>query len=300
MKKKIVAMIVAGAIIASMIPALSAYADETETSVPEAPDYSREECWYQIPEITKDVDTFYIYATEYINSSYDEGAPDYASLDNPEMLEKVPGEYMGHASTFADSTNVFVPYYRQAGLRYAEEVWKETGSVDEAFSGMPYEDITAAIDYYFENYNNGRPFIIASHSQGSCIAQYVLANYFKEHPELMERMVDNVVVLPNSISINPLNWKLDDTYAPASENLGSLVVNEETGEPEIRDIGADAQLVLDRGVVLSNAEFDFDAVPEFLKKIFGPESFHGNDYTFFYNNIKENVAKRVAAYLANQ
>ena len=235
----------------------------------------------------------------------------------------------------------------QAGLRLAEEVWRETGSVDDAFSGMPCDDITAAIDYYFENYNEGRPFIIASHSQGSCIAQYVLANYFKEHPELMERMVaayiigygvtpeyleanphlkfatgeedtgvliswntegkksieenaDNVVVLPNSISINPLNWKLDDTYAPASENLGSLVVNEETGEPEIRDIGADAQLVLDRGVVLSNAEFDFDAVPEFLKKIFGPESFHGNDYTFFYNNIKENVAKRVAAYLANQ
>ena len=108
------------------------------------------------------------------------------------------------------------------------------------------------------------------------------------------------MVLPNSISINPLNWKLDDTYAPASENLGSLVANEKTGEPEIRDIGADAQLVLDRGVVLSNGEFDFDAVPEFLKKIFGPESFHGNDYTFFYNNIKENVAKRVAAYLANQ
>ena len=344
MKKRIIALIAAGAMIASMAPAMSVFADE---SVGEAPDYSKAECWYQIPEITKDVDTFYIYATEYINSSYDEGAPDYAALDNPEMLEKVPGEYLGHATTFEDSTNVFVPYYRQAGLRLAEEVWRETGSVDDAFSGMPCDDITAAIDYYFENYNEGRPFIIASHSQGSCIAQYVLANYFKEHPELMERMVaayiigygvtpeyleanphlkfatgeedtgvliswntegkksieenaDNVVVLPNSISINPLNWKLDDTYAPASENLGSLVVNEETGEPEIRDIGADAQLVLDRGVVLSNAEFDFDAVPEFLKKIFGPESFHGNDYTFFYNNIKENVAKRVAAYLANQ
>ena len=77
-------------------------------------------------------------------------------------------------------------------------------------------------------------------------------------------------------------------------------MNEKTGEPEIRDIGADAQLVLDRGVVLSNAEFDFDAVPEFLKKIFGPESFHGNDYTFYYNNIKDNVAKRIAAYEANR
>ena len=60
MKKKIVAMIIAGAMIASMASALSVYADETEASVPEAPDYSREECWYQIPEITKDVDTFYI------------------------------------------------------------------------------------------------------------------------------------------------------------------------------------------------------------------------------------------------
>ena len=33
-------------------------------------------------------------------------------------------------------------------------------------------------------------------------------------------------------------------------------------------------------------------MPEF----FGPASFHENDYSFFYNNLKENVAKRVAAY----
>ena len=38
-------------------------------------DYSKKENWYQIPEITKDVDTFYIYATEYIMSSLMEGAP---------------------------------------------------------------------------------------------------------------------------------------------------------------------------------------------------------------------------------
>ena len=40
-------MIVAGAMIASMAPAMSAYAEETEAVVSEAPDYSREECWYQ-------------------------------------------------------------------------------------------------------------------------------------------------------------------------------------------------------------------------------------------------------------
>lgn len=34
------------------------------------PDYSREECWFKIPEISKDIDTFYVYATEYIMSSF--------------------------------------------------------------------------------------------------------------------------------------------------------------------------------------------------------------------------------------
>ena len=31
---------------------------------------------------------------------------------------------------------------------------------------------------------------------------------------------------------------------------------------------------------------------------FGPASFHENDYSFFYKNLQENVAKRVAAYMA--
>ena len=35
------------------------------------------------------------------------------------------------------------------------------------------------------------------------------------------------------------------------------------------------------------------------KDFFGPASFHDNDYTFYYNNIKENVAKRIATYKAN-
>ena len=29
----------------------------------------------------------------------------------------------------------------------------------------------------------------------------------------------------------------------------------------------------------------------------GPESFHQDDYSIFYNNVKDNVAKRIAAYL---
>ena len=35
-------------------------------------------------------------------------------------------------------------------------------------------------------------------------------------------------------------------------------------------------------------------------EFFGPDGRHGEDYALFYNNIKANVAKRVAAYMANQ
>ena len=269
-------MIAAGTMIASMIPAVSVYADESKG---EAPDYSKKECWCKIPEITKDVDTFYIYATEYIMGSLEDGAPEYATLDNDEMIKGAESEYIGHATAYADSTNVFMPYYRQAGMPVMKKAWKETGDCEAAITGMPYDDITAALDYYFENYNEGRPFIIAGHSQGSCMTKLLLKKYFKDHPEYYDRMVaayvigysvtkddleanphlkfatgetdtgviisyntegpknaeekaETAVLLPNAISINPLNWKLDETYAPASENLGSLVVNEKTGKPE--------------------------------------------------------------------
>ena len=282
-------------------------------------------------------------------TSFEEGAPDYATLDNPEMLLGVEVEYRDHASAFADSTNVFLPYYRQSGLRYAGEIQKKTGDVNAAFLGIPYNDMTAALDYYFENCNNGRPFIIAGHSQGSAMILLLLSTYFKDHPEYYGRMVaaytigfsvtkdylaanphlkfatgesdtgvivawntegpknvetnaHSVVVLPGTMSINPLNWKLDETYAPASLNMGSVVLDEKTGEPSIGDVGADAQINLARGVVVTNA-ID-PPVPEEVARVaaefFGPDGRHAYDYMYYYNNIKANAAKRVAAYLGGK
>lgn len=312
-------------------------------------DYSQKANWNRFPEITKDVDTFYICATEYIMSSFEEGAPDYATIDNEEMLLGVENEYRDHASAFAECTNVFLPYYRQSGLRFAGEVFEKTGTADAAFEGMPIGDITDALDYYFDNCNNGRPFIIAGHSQGSSMILILLKTYFKDHPDYYARMVaayavgysvtdeylaanphlkfatgesdtgviiawntegpenvetnaHNIVVLPNTRSINPLNWKLDETYAPASMNLGSLVENVTTGGTEFKDIGADARINLARGVVVTNAELSPTSA-EIAKagaRFFGPDGRHAYDYMYYYNNIRENAAKRVAAYMANR
>lgn len=321
--------------------------NNSEKIAEKTPDYSQKSSWYKIPEITKEVDTIYILATEYMG--FDEGDSKYAAMDEPEMVESAPIQYAMNASVFEESTNIFVPFYRQASLKYLGEILKKDGNIDAAISGRPYEDITAALDYYFENYNGGRQFILASHSQGSAIAKLVLKKYFKEHPEYYKRMVaayvigfavtkddlkenshwkfaegesdagviiswntegkknieENVktaVLLPDAISINPLNWKRDGTYAPASENLGSLVPNEKTQKFEIGDVGADAQVIPERGVILTNAKIE--PMPEELAAVasefFGSDGRHESDYTFFYNNIKANVAKRIAIFKANQ
>lgn len=264
------------------------------------------------------------------------------------MVQGVISIYMTQANLFEESTNPFMPYYHQAGICYVKKVFDKTGSIEPAISGVPYEDITGALDYYFENCNGGRPFILASHSQGSAIAKLVLKKYFKEHSDYYRRMVaayvigyavtrddlaanphlkfatgesdtgviiswntegrknveQNVrtaVLLPNAISINPLNWKLDATYAPASENLGSLMPNIEAGRYEIVDVGADAQIVPERGSIVTKAEMEpiHEELLEIFNAAFDPDGRHETDYALYYNNIKANVAKRVAVYLNN-
>ena len=44
--------------------------------------------------------------------------------------------------------------------------------------------------------------------------------------------------------------------------------------------------------VVTNAK----ATPNEMVELAGPQCYHQDDYSIFYNNIKDNVAKRIAAY----
>ena len=323
-----------------MIVAVTGMAEQSRDLTPT--DYSNAENWYMIPEITKDVDTFFIYPTVYVNA--EENAPDYAPLGDPMMLEGVENMYRLQACVFEESTNLFMPYYRQANLTIEARTYFENGDIQSCLEDLPEIDMNAALDYYFEHYNQGRPFIIAGHSQGSAMTRLVLKHYFKAHPEYYRNMVaayvigysitekdleeyphlkfaegeddvgvivswntegpgnkeaNNVARVEGAISINPLNWKRDDTYAAASENLGSRVVNMETGDMEYRDVGADAQVDLKRGVVICHADYPFigeGEADDLAVSLFGTESFHNGDYPFFFNNIRQNVKTRIDSY----
>ena len=112
----------------------------------------------------------------------------------------------------------------------------------------------------------------------------------------------SLVVAPGALGINPLNWRTDDTPAGSELNLGSFVPHLlDPGMDEL-PIRADAVLDLERGsVVVTNPAFApcaITALPGFevFEPVFGPASYHGCDYSFFYLNIRENARLRAKAW----
>ena len=117
----------------------------------------------------------------------------------------------------------------------------------------------------------------------------VIVSYNTEGPGNKDQF--NCVVQKGAISINPINWKRDDSYADLNENLGSLNAEGEIG-PGI----ADARIDLERGVVICES---VDVVPELqaaMAEYFGPESYHLQDYSLYYGNLQKNIADRIAAF----
>jgi hypothetical protein len=104
----------------------------------------------------------------------------------------------------------------------------------------------------------------------------------------------NMTLAPGGISINPINWKRDETPAGVKENLGSLTYDGKFVTPGI----ADARVDTVRGsVVVTTVDAKLYAIPFEETQMFGPESYHLHDYGLFFNNFKQNVADRIKAFM---
>ena len=89
----------------------------------------------------------------------------------------------------------------------------------------------------------------------------------------------------DAVCTNPLTWKTDSIYAPASLNKGGILKNFNRVIPGL----CDAQ-VLDGVVRINRPHF-------FFSPFFKYNNYHIVDYNLFYLNIKENVQLRVKSFL---
>ena len=106
------------------------------------------------------------------------------------------------ASAFNENSRVFAPRYRQAhiGNFYSAD----SASSSKALA-VAYQDVRKAFVYYLEHFNNGRPIIIASHSQGALISIRLLKEFFEGKPLQSKLVVAYVVGWPlNSTTFNKI------------------------------------------------------------------------------------------------
>ena len=138
---------------------------KNEDYCPEQPDYADSRYWYQCPtEDGKAADVFYIVPTciwDWVTSAGD--TCHYMNPLDPSQRKAVDqSEYLGYA-LFSKSCRFYAPYYRQITM----QSWmQETDEIERRYQ-VAHQDIISAFRYYMDNLNQGRPFILAGHSQGA-------------------------------------------------------------------------------------------------------------------------------------
>ena len=160
------------------------------------PNYSDKDSWAVLPENIpdeistfnidknkKEADVFFIYPTLIDSRNQREWNSDIWDEDIRNDVINRPVKYQ--ASAWLDAGNLYVPYYRQAHIRVFNDKFRVDG--DKALN-LAYNDIKEAFTYYLENFNNDKPFIIASHSQGTVHAKRLIAEFI-DGKELQKKLI---------------------------------------------------------------------------------------------------------------
>lgn len=313
----------------------------TLDEAPTPPNYSRAACWAALP-FTVDnadrapgelkdnqkeaaVDVFFLHPTTYTGKRGQNGwnAPVYDRQLNQRTDEST---ILYQASIFNGAGRVFAPRYRQAHL-FSYFTENQQFSAQQAFE-LAYQDVKAAFDYYLRNYNNGRPIIIAAHSQGTTHAKRLLREYFDGTSLQRQLVAAYLVGIPveenyfrfikvcggpeetgcfcswrtwrrgahprgyradNEIAVtNPLIWTTTDAYAARAQNEGAVVFNFEKIIPR----AADARV--HDGLLWTGRPRFPGSFLLLLKK-----NYHIGDYNLFYVNVRQNAIDRVNAFQRN-
>lgn len=264
------------------------------------------------------VDVFFLHPTTYttkskkrkpnavIDDSYVNAKTDYSSI-------------LYQASVFNQQCRVFAPRYRQAHI--GNFFSTDETARQEAFA-VAYADIKAAFTHYLNYWNNGRPIIIAAHSQGSFLAEKLLKEFFENSPLKNKLVVAYVVGWPvqkdyfSSLKICSdslqtgciCSWRtLKKGYIPSylrEENGNAYATNPLTWTTD----SSYASRKLNKGSVLTKFnkvyKYTTDAQVSngllFVKRPKFPWSFlylsknyHPGDINLFYLNVRENIKQRI-------
>jgi hypothetical protein len=140
------------------------------------------------------VDCFYVYPTV----SQDQG------LNSDLNVSEEIGATQSQFARFAGVCRPFVPIYRQMTLQAVATV--SAGGDVRAAGELAYSDVANAWRTYLAKYNNGRPFVLVGHSQGSLMIQ-----------ELIKREIEGKPIAKNMLRAIIPGF---DVYVPQGKAVG--------------------------------------------------------------------------------
>lgn len=263
------------------------------------------------------VDVFFIHPTTYVNKVND--SIWNADIADVELNKKTDeSTILNQASVFNAAGKIYAPRYRQAHIKAFTVSDEDTLKANAAFD-LAYSDIVNAFKYYLAHYNNSRPIIIASHSQGSKHAQRLLKDFFSNQT-LKNKLVIAYVIgfatpndlcadipacsspeqtgcicawrtfrddyeptkfYPNEICVNPISFRTDSVLAPKELHEGSVLFGFKATEPHTQS----AQIY--KNIVHTNRPHFFGS---FLWK---QKNYHIGDINLFYMNVRKDAVRRV-------
>ena len=108
-------------------------------------------------------------------------------------------------------------------------------------------------------------------------------------------------IRPDSLCVNPLNWRHDSVYADKSKNDGAVLF--QFGKRFKYEVPHYTGAYVDeaRGVLMidDDAAYELYKARWFFKKfLMNCGSLHMLDIALFYKNLERNVGERIAAYLS--
>ncbi len=147
------------------------------------------------PQGERPVDTFFIHPTGFLTSG------SWTSPMDPDSGTEENTQWMmaNQASAYNGCCNIYAPRYREANIfvYFSTDLERR-----DAVLGFAYEDVKRSFEYYLEHYNEGRPFIIASHSQGTHHAIRLLKEVV-DSSDLHQRMVAAYIIGGAIIPVSP-------------------------------------------------------------------------------------------------
>lgn len=183
------------------------------SEAPKSPDYSELNSWAAHPEKNDPIidafyntekknlkaDVFYIYPTLLTDNKNDSWNSDIKDNNQNSVVRNVAIKYQ--ASAWANAGKIYSPLYRQVHYRSFYEPYTSNGGIKAG--EIAYNDIRRAFIFYLQNFNNGRPIIIAGHSQGAYHCKTLLKEFF-DGKDLQNQLI--AAYIPGTrVDINEFN-----------------------------------------------------------------------------------------------